>query len=311
MSEYFKVLTHDYRPPVQGGEPIWDGKNLPHALPAVTLDTSALECGAGWHCTETLAGALRHGGFWPEGRPAAAFAVEPGPDQIRRGDMCRASTLTLVRRATEAELRAAVLDFSQPFGVHADRMAMEQWAWYVALGRPERDPERVEAALRHALDARGLGSWTLLRFEAAGDAWAARDYMAAKAARDNFAAGCCRQVWTGTGSNIAFAARFAWGVGYENDRAKWAAFGGRDARNAWAARDALTVMFVTLSEKSSGVTCTWTKNGPVWETIEGPVYPPDLLTVGLREAYYAGLEIAVPTGKQELGWAMADLPETR
>jgi hypothetical protein len=30
--------------------------------------------------------------------------------------------------------------------------------------------------------------------------------------------------------------------------------------------------------------------------------------VGLREAYYAGLEIAVPTGKQELGWAMADPP---
>lgn len=33
----FKVLTHDFRPPVQGGSPVWDGKRK--TLDRVTLDT--------------------------------------------------------------------------------------------------------------------------------------------------------------------------------------------------------------------------------------------------------------------------------
>ena len=36
--------------------------------------------------------------------------------------------------------------------------------------------------------------------------------------------------------------------------------------------------------------------------------PAALLTSGLREAYGAGLGIALPTGAQELGWAMAEAP---
>jgi hypothetical protein len=35
--------------------------------------------------------------------------------------------------------------------------------------------------------------------------------------------------------------------------------------------------------------------------IKGPC---DLLTVGLRDAYAHGLEIAMPTGPEELGWSM-------
>jgi hypothetical protein len=32
-------------------------------------------------------------------------------------------------------------------------------------------------------------------------------------------------------------------------------------------------------------------------------YEPDYLTRGIREAYKNGLEIAVPTGPDELGWS--------
>lgn len=28
----YKILTHDYRPPLQGGEPVWDGETLPWAM---------------------------------------------------------------------------------------------------------------------------------------------------------------------------------------------------------------------------------------------------------------------------------------
>jgi len=281
------VLTHDYRSPAPEGAPVWDGKGLPHSFPAFCLETSRAEL-SGWNCAETLAVALGHGGLWPDGRPAAAFAVEPGPDLIRRVDSrCRASTLTLVRRATEAEVTTAVLDFSRRFGVHGERLAAEQWAWYVALGRPERDPERVEVSLRHALAARGMGSWTLRRFEAPPDVWAARS--ASVHTPDVWAAGLARDEWIGAEGGAAWHARFAWAAGDHRHRRAFAR--GLDARDAWMPLAALTVTVAALSR--------WVR------------YPPDFLTVGLREAYYAGLEIAVPTGKQELGWAVADQPEPR
>lgn len=33
----YKVFTHDYRSPVQGGDPVWDG-TVPYVLPATPLD---------------------------------------------------------------------------------------------------------------------------------------------------------------------------------------------------------------------------------------------------------------------------------
>ena len=112
-----------------------------------------------------------------------------------------------MRRATETELSAAFLEFSRRFGVHGDRTAAEQWAWYIALGRPERDPERVEASLRHALAARGLGSGTLRRFEAAGDGWTTRSPI--MNTPDVWAAGIARDDWNWAEGGAAGRARFA------------------------------------------------------------------------------------------------------
>ena len=77
-------------------------------------------------------------------------------------------------------------------------------------------------------------------------------------------------------------------------RMGWAAYVGGEAGaaevlgtvgSARSARDALTVMFVRLQGWESG--------------------DPMQLTIGLRDAYEAGLEFAVPTGPSELGWVMA------
>jgi hypothetical protein len=59
-----------------------------------------------------------------------------------------------------------------------------------------------------------------------------------------------------------------------------------DARAAWAAWAALTLTYASAN--------AWVK------------HPANLLTVGIRDAYRSGLEIAVPTGPDELGWAMAE-----
>ena len=110
----WKVLTHDLRSPIQGGEPVC-ADTFPAPLPAVRLDTSDEHCAAGWNYTADLASAFRIAGLWPNGRPSRAFVVEASADAIERADKRRASTLTLVREATEADIREGITAFSACF----------------------------------------------------------------------------------------------------------------------------------------------------------------------------------------------------
>ena len=221
----WKILTHDYCSPIQGGPPVWDGTTLPFTLPLRGLDTSKAECGAGWNYCNDLAVAFKIGGFWPTGRPSVALVVEPAADALARGDKRRASGLTLLRLATAEEISVAIDRFSLIFGVHAQAMADEQRAWRLALDRPRRDAAAVERALAEALGARGLKWGLKLCEDAAWDARAARDAWDAWDARDAWAA------WDARDAGAARDARSAW--------AAWA---------AWAARAALTVMYASLQK---------------------------------------------------------------
>ncbi len=268
---FWKLLTHDYRPPLQGGEPIWDGKALPFSLPRVHCDSSSVECGAGWNFVRTIEDGFRIAGLWRDGRPATVLAVEPDGKYFERGNKLRCASLSLVRRATDDEVYSAIGEFSKVFGAHAEAMALEQRLWWQALGRPLLDPGAVVIGLQAALDARGL-QWRLKEFSSetaawdAWDAWAARDAWDARDARD------ARAAWA------------AWDA-----RAAWAAWDARDARDARAAWAALTVQFAARSG---------------WIALAH-----DKLTVGIRDAYRNGLAVAIPTGKDELGWAMGSAKE--
>lgn len=46
---HWKILTHDRRPPIQGGKALCDGTTWPVVLPEVRVDTSYAECGMGWN----------------------------------------------------------------------------------------------------------------------------------------------------------------------------------------------------------------------------------------------------------------------
>jgi hypothetical protein len=166
----FKVLTHDYRPPVRAGDPVWDGETLPFDLPKVKLDTGADECAAGWNYTEDLSAAMRIAGLWPNGRPACCLVVEPSADAITRGRKSRCSQLTILRRCTDEEILGGIRGLPIDFADHKERMVESQHSWYRALGRPEHDDEIVEQGLTMALRARGL-EWELRRFDGAWDAW--------------------------------------------------------------------------------------------------------------------------------------------
>jgi len=183
---YWKVLTHDWRPPVQGGNAICDGK-LPCELPKTHLDTSDAECAAGWNCCATLAQAAKIGGLWPNGRPSLGLLVEPGLDAITRGDKTRASTMQLVRQATADEWRSAITEMSAAFGKHQDTMTTAQLAWHHALERPKYNEGIVRKSLDIAIKTRGL-AWKLQSFSSAWNAWAAWAAWAARAAWDAWAA---------------------------------------------------------------------------------------------------------------------------
>ena len=275
-----KVTTHDLRPPVRGGDPIWDG-TLPFDLPKVEVDVSDAACAAGWNACREAHTALRIGGLWPNGWPSRLWCVELPDDAIERGDKLRGRTLQIVTEVTD--VREAVARLSEPFGGFADKMIDEQMAWRLALSRPAASNDQIEDGLRVALRSRSL-DWTLRRFPSAWDAWDtwdtwdARDARAAWAvwdARDARAAWAVRAVWDARDARAARAARAAWAV--------WDA---RDARAAWDARAALTWHYAARKGWIGGSA--------------------DKYTVGIRDAYAHGLAIALPTGPNELGWAPVD-----
>ena len=215
-----KVLTHDLCSPIQGGDPIWDG-SLPYQLPTVRVDRSDDDCAVGWNACRDLSTALRISGLWPNGRPSRAFEVDSVPRRkiTERGDKLRASSWRFVRECSDVEIENAIREWTATWaGPVTDEMVREQMAWRVALGRPSWDPDAVDAGLRAALDARGLGEWRLRRFESSRAAWDARAAWAA---------------WDARVARAAWDARDAW--------AAWDSRAARDAGDARDAWDALTV----------------------------------------------------------------------
>ena len=96
--------------------------------------------------------------------------------------------------------------------------------------------------------------------------WTVKKY---KTARDAWVAWDARAAWDAWDAR---AARDAW-----------------DARAAWAARDAWDALIHFFAGAKKWISA-----------------PPDLLTTGLRDAYINGLEIALPTEKDILGYAMKE-----
>jgi len=302
---FYKLWTHDFCSPLQGGKSVWDG-SLPFTLPTVKLDTGTEECSHGWNFVDDLAKGFQIAGMWPNGRPSCVSIIEPSEDAIQRGEKWRSSSGKIVRFATEVEVAQGIEQFSKVFNGFESEMANEQIAWRYALGRPENNEAAVMEGLEKALAHRGL-KWTVKKYGDTWDARAAWDTWDARAARDTCDAWAARAAWdtcdawaarAAWDTCDAWAARAAWDTcdAWAARAARdacdaWAARAARDTCDAWAARAAWDALIVYFSSKKG-----WTKD------------PADLLTLGLREAYANGLEIALPAGKDQLGFAMKERP---
>ncbi len=301
---FYKVMTHDYRPPIQGGDPIWSGADLPYTLPVVELNTGQHECAAGWNFTDNLATALRIAGLWPNGRPSAVFEVTPSSDAIQRDDKWRSSQLVLLRQLEEAEIRDGVLEMSQVFGKHAAQMADSQMAWRAALARPERDEMAVQESLAVALAARGL-DWKLKRLAGVWDAWDAWD------AWTGWTAWAAWDVWDARGARGARAARAAWDVWSTRDawdvKNAWDPQDIWDDRDAWDPKDVWDNREAREARDVRAVCAVGAALRVEFASLAGWInYPANLLSTGLRDAYQSGLAVAFPAGPGLLGWVMED-----
>jgi hypothetical protein len=270
----YKIFTHDLRPPVQGGAPVWDGL-LPFQLPVVEVDRSPVACAAGWHAHRTLAGALKLGGVWPSGRPSRAFMCSGDETLIvdREGDL-RAPTWLLEQECSATEIAEAIREMSQPFDDLADHMAASQIAWREALGRPLHDPGVVERQLRAALQARGRGL----------ENWALRQYGSARAAMN------------------ACNARAAWDTTWDIMGSVWTAYPPKSISTAWKA-------ISTWDSNTTFTSAKHARDGLALEYVSLRCwvdYDPLMLTTGIREAYRNGLAIAVPTAPTTIGWALEE-----
>lgn len=296
MLEGWKILTRQHRLPAPGSPRVWDGRH-DAVLKPIEQESSV---GVLFHLT--LVDAFRLSGLWPMGWPSVAVRVSAsaltGVSECER--MFFSPAVRVVAQASEAEIMEVFNESGSVSLAGPGELAAEQRRWRLSLSRPSRAALRVQRHLQNALAHRGLAHWSLREFSDARDVWtawkefAARSPAEAEAAREDF------------GIRTAFAARKA--LMAENLLPSWRAWDpwttpdgeyrpdasteafNRDlcaARASYSAHFGLTVYLASLY----GLVHTAS----------------DHLTLGLRDAYTDGLEIAFPIDASTLGWAMAGL----
>lgn len=282
MKKYkaYKVLTHDYCSPIQGGKPIFDGK-LPFTLPVVKVDSSEKECAAGWNACREIYTALQIGGLWPNGWPSKCYEVETEHPVVERGNKVRTVSWDLIRLVSESEIKVVVEELSEPFGKFQEEMVNEQMLWREALARSKKNEVKVERDLKEVLKVRRF-SWKLKKHEDAQTVWDARTTWGARSVRG---------VWQDRDAQIARSAQNAWDAwnvwSSWYARSAWATWSFWNDWNAQGARNARNALMVYYVARGKWIKCD--KN---------------ILTVDIRDAYKNGLAIAIPTEKNVLGWAM-------
>jgi hypothetical protein len=280
MTEYYKIFTNDFRSPIQGGKPIFNGV-VPCVLPEVPLDQSPRKCGKGWNFCQSAHTTFRVAGLWPDGWPSRLYRVKPIGEIITRGDKCRAAQIKILEQIVDVE--PYVLRLSEPFGKHAEKMCKHQMMWRKALSRPFRDEKLVEEGLARTLETRDL-QWVLKRFS---------DVFAVRTSRALWEV---KNAWDAQGAWIPGDTRSAWAIRASMDA--WATGDAIAAKNAWAARN---IWAAGAAGDAGAALSTFYAATMGWID-----RPPELLTIGIREAYFNGLGIVMPTGPNELGWAMVD-----
>lgn len=280
MVTAYRLFTHDLRSPIQGGLPLFAG-SVPHVLPAV----SCLE----WFAWKTPREALQAGGLWPTGRPSRLFRLESEVPIRKSFDGLRASTWTIVEEIVGLEEIVRELTVPWAHGL-IDSLVAEQMAWRRALARPYAEAAKVEQGLHRALEIRGFSSWKLRRYpnveaiwedalsevpHAGDDSWGALDLVDAAKEKWSKSHGIPR-----SGASGLWVGWQEWeGVDFWDDieisEAAGASYDAEAALNVWSAA------------KRGWLDCS-----------------PDVLTVGIRDAYEHGLASARPVATGVLGWSM-------
>jgi hypothetical protein len=137
---YYRVFTYDLRSPIRSGDPVWDGA-LPYRLPAVEVDTSPYDCGAGWHACRTLGEAMQISRAWHDFQPCRAFVLRDPEQLVERQAKLRAASWTVVEEI-------------DPWDYPTGEALVEVWAECARSTHTGRSGGRLMPDLREA-DLRG------------------------------------------------------------------------------------------------------------------------------------------------------------
>jgi hypothetical protein len=178
----------------------------------------------------------------------------------------------------------------------SSEMTDEQQAWHVALGRPEHNEASVIAGLMEALRTREINNYDLEKLPCPADvlrAW--HDWY------PQFS-GC--DLWDRKRIKTwedGFRAWSAW-----NKKNEWGRYARLlfSARRAWSSKDddpwnPQVLEYSAIDARDALMHHYAARSGWISDT-------PNLLTTGLRHAYYSGLGLVRPIGSCRLGWAMMD-----
>jgi len=262
------ALTHDLRQPGSMRKPLWDG-SVPFDLQ--TPDADIVGGGTTWRNRSGLF-------LWPDGHAAllnSGLWSDGRPSRLYRveaesatkcGDRYSARTIKVVDEVCDIRPHVERMAAELFDDRYCTQMVGEQLAWHAALRRAKHNAAVVDAGLKSALMARGLSGWTLRRYDNANAAVEAHDALGVHT------------------TDIAFR---TW-----NTEAVSFCDGGRSSTqdcDTFGAYDADVALIVMRKSFMGDVS-----------------FRGDLLTVGIRDAYAAGLHVAIPTGPAELGWSMDD-----
>lgn len=151
----FKVLTPDFRPPIQKGhEPLFtEDSKFPITLPTVELDKSEKECSFGWNFCKDARTAFQISNLTSFKGLNKLFHVTGSEDTIERGNKLRCSQLTLNRPVTEKEI---YLSLKEP-----NNKQEQLYCWF-SNPELEENISIITECLQETLKLKSMAGWKVV-----------------------------------------------------------------------------------------------------------------------------------------------------
>lgn len=268
---YYKLFTHNFQSLTQGDDPFWDG-STPHEI-KLEADISEKNFIEEWGIRRQGAETFIEESLWKNTKPNRLFVL--GEPIIKVTNIAYKYTWTILREVQGKELYKIFQYLYAPFLMLREKLIQEIIEWRTALTRPNYNKDTVIKELKKTLEVREL-KIGLKEYKKVSDLLADRVAYPAIHAEQWYSCSNSYEIFEKVRQQN-------WEQYREIDLLMdtW-----RDP-DSWGEDifEALRHWFIVKAGLMQG--------------------PSNLLTIGLRDAYKAGLHIINPVKSGALGWTMS------